>query len=378
MGAGYHPGTPYCGAQEEYHVGPGLSQKVYDERHQAFWATKTKKGNQLLPYDQVKHAIGKARKTKFKNYTGEFRDAKGNVLFIPKEMPKHLLSHKEHGDYQRYIKGLPPHPAGQQPQGQKNSKKKTKKQNKLTNNHFIKLLDALKAGVSKGNQDNFPAQDELGNSGMTAALVEYTKLMTDYKNSRGEFFTGRNVKQVWPKDLEEFENFKSIYLEDSGSGKYIKFNHLISNAKRGIAHIILSTNRYKAAKKQEGDLAESIAKANGLTGSKDLDDVRRQLENKTKLALHSPAHIFAVLPGQLASRVKLGDTVLDGVGFVTNGNVVDDKTLALLLKDDLKILKDVMKRVKRTLRSKDVVPTAPQRSRAQFPTEGLVGMGQVY
>jgi hypothetical protein len=395
MGAGYHPDGGDCyhhGAPGEFHVGQGLSQRVWDKEGKIGWAAQTKAGKRIFPYNHKSYERAKARGVNFRDYTGQFKDQSGHKVYVPKKQPTHVFTPKEYNDYLRFRhqtsgksgRNQKAHnQKGRQGQ-QQNKTKKNSKNHKLNNYHFIDLLNKLKENVVKVKKEAFPSISKLGEMGLSDVATEYAALLTTFGTSAAQAsgdFKGRSDSQTWPKLLLQVMDFDQIQNEKSDSAKYKSFFHIISNAKRGIAQAIHAVGRHKDAVKKESDLTQAIAKANNISGVSTLDEVNDRLIHMKQIALHSAEQIFEILPNYIVNYVEPTTTYLNlFTDLVKEKEIVDEKTKILLVNHEFKLLKEVLKRAKRIKKQESApaesrVPgSATGSAKSKLTTEGLVGM----
>jgi hypothetical protein len=404
MGAGYHPpdGGDYYhhGAPGEFHVGPGLSQKVHGSGHTVGWAVRTKKGENIIyPYDEKRHKAGIKKNIKFRNYTGRFKDTNGNYIYVSKQNPAQYYTHAEHQEYVKSKKGGQKGRQGQQqPNQQRNKKNKQKKRkNEKIESVLIDMIQLFKAHVneSKSKSAQFPDIKTFDKPSIVDVGSAMSAFKQSFDTSKNDFL-GRNPAKKWPEDLAEWE-----FPDRTGdiNADYKNFYQHASKLTRGVAQLLISNNRYKASKGNANNLAHSIAKANDLVGENlNMETVVAMLAHKPmNLKLHNPQHIFAVLP-KVASSLNYGASGTKPREFLAQlekkPQVVDDVTYGLLIADELKLLKRILKRVKNIYKktseeedegSNNEHDTPPKTSassaaRGKLGTEypGLVGMSSAH
>jgi hypothetical protein len=398
MGAGYHPDGGDCyhhGAPGEFHVGQGLSQRVWDEKGNIGWAAQTKAGKRIFPFNPKSYERAKARGVNFRNYTGQFKDQGGHKVYVPKKQPTHVLSPKEYNNYLSFRHQTSGKSGRNQKahnqtgrQGRQQNQKKKRKNDKV-DSALIDMLQALKAKVDEFKGKPFPAIRSFTEPSPSEIEAGIEAFKQSFDNSQNDF-VGRNPDKKWPNDLVEWKFPSAVADINANSSNFYKH---VSKLKRGIAQLLVSTKRYKASKENVNHLAQAIAKENGMGGDNlNLEIVVSALAHKNKdLKLHSPEHIFAVLPKVLVANNYglLGTTTQDLLAdIVKDPRLVDERTYGLLIANNFKLLNKVLKSTKRRHKDEmnppDGVPAAPPRAsassagsaRGKLVTEfnGLVGM----
>lgn len=397
MGAGYHPdGGDYYhhGEPGDFHVGQGLSQKVYDAGGKPHWAVKTKKGVQkIVPFNPKRYQIARSRGVNFPNYSGRFKDETGKNVYIHQNIPKQLMNAREHAEYvldrrpdshYRQPGQKREHPRNQKgrQRGQQQNQKKKKSKNGKVDSHLIRVLEKIKLEVDKSKKDakQFPDLAALKDP----SFDDFKTAFTAFRKSFDDFlhdFVGRNPAKTWPKDLQNW-NFPNP--GDDVEAAYREFNQHVSRLKRGIAQLINSTKNYKNSIRESSILAQAIARENGMSGDNlNLETVVSALAHKDKdLKLHSPEHIFAVLPKVLVTHNygRLGTTTQDLLAdIVKEPRLVDERTYGLLIANNFKLLTKVLKSTKRRHKDEMNPPdggsAAPPRASAS--SAGSAGRGKL-
>jgi hypothetical protein len=360
MGAAYGQDSGhqyYAGGQGAYHLGPGLSQMVRDKNGNEIWVAKTKKGRKAFPYVPERHAKGVKKGIKFQDHSGKFKDKDGHFIYVSKKNPDRYYTHAEHLEYVKTRSGgknRAQNAKGSQGQQQQNKKKKRK--NGKVDSPLIKLIQSFKSHMDepKSKGSPFPNIQTFKNPSLVDVATSFMALKKSFDNSTNDF-VGKNPDKKWPEDLNEWNFPEAVGDLDAN---YKNFYRHASKLTRGIAKLIISNKNYKDSKSNVNNLAQSIAKANDLAGEKlNMETVVGMLAHKAfNLKLHNPQHIFAVLP-KVAVSLHFGASGTKPREFLAQlekkPQVVDDVTYRLLIANDLKLLKRILKRVKNIYKKMD-------------------------